>query len=236
MPRPRFVAALFVEKDEAGSTNDDARALAASGAPHGAVVLARRQHAGRGRDGRAFRSPEGGLYMSVVVRPRAPPARWGLIPLAAGLAVVDALAAHGFPARLKWPNDVLLDDRKLGGILVESRLGDDAFAIVGIGVNVRAAPLPEATCLAEHGAPPEMLGMARDVRDALLRAVDAAADEPARLVQRIRDACATLGRDVVWEGGAGIAADIDEDGALLVERNGARVRVIAGDVRVREKR
>lgn len=228
---------MFVEKDETGSTNDDARALAMAGAPHGATVVARRQGSGRGRDGRSFLSPEGGLYMSVVVRPRAPPARWGLIPLAAGLAVVDAIAVHGFAARLKWPNDVLLDGRKLGGILVESRLDADPFAIVGIGMNVHAAPLPDATSLAAHGAPPDdVLALARVVRDALLRTLDATADEPARLLQRIRLACATLGRDVTWEGGAGRAADLDEDGALVVAQDGRRVRVLAGDVRVREKR
>ena len=137
------------EKDETTSTNDDAKALAERGAPMGDAVLARSQTRGRGRASRSFLSPEGGLYLSVVLRPRRPPDEWSLVPLMAGAVVARELRRDGFDARLKWPNDVLLGAEKVGGILVESRWGDSPFAVVGIGLNVDRVPeVPSATSLA----------------------------------------------------------------------------------------
>lgn len=229
---------MLVDKEETGSTNDDARQLALEGAPHGTAVLARRQLAGRGRDGRAFASPGGGMYLSVVLRPRAPPSAWGLLPIAAGLGVLDALARWGFDARLKWPNDVLLDGRKVGGILVESRWGEAPFAVVGVGLNLAATPadLPLATCLAEHGAAPEARAAAEAAREGIVEAARRLDEDARGVLDAARARCVTLGRMVAWEGGEGRAVDIDADGALVVESEGRRVRVVAGDVRVREKR
>lgn len=227
---------MLIEKHETSSTNDDARLLALDGAPHGTAVLARRQRAGRGRDGRSFSSPEGGMYLSVVLRPAAPAARWGLIPIAAGVAVVDALAARGFDARVKWPNDVLLGEGKVAGVLVESHFDGSPFAIVGIGVNVLGTPLdaPGATCLAAHGRAPPPRALALDVQRALLAECDRVARAPRETVARAREKCATIGRAVEWDGGAGVAVDVDEDGALVVENKGRRLRIVAGDVRVRQ--
>ena len=160
------------EKDETTSTNDDAKDLAERGAPMGEAVLARRQTRGRGRAGRAFVSPEGGLYLSVVLRPRRPPDEWGLVPLLAGVVVAHELRRDGYDARLKWPNDILLSGKKLGGVLVESRWGEAPFAVVGIGLNVEGVPdVTDATSLASWQArarPPPARALAERLVTALV--------------------------------------------------------------------
>lgn len=127
-----------------GSTNADALAWADEGAPAGAVVVADHQTAGRGRWGRSwFDAPGAALMFSVVLRPRLPRARLGLLPLAAGLACAVALEElAGLPLRLKWPNDVLSRGRKLAGILVESRVERGALraAVCGVGINLSQRP------------------------------------------------------------------------------------------------
>ncbi len=123
-----------------GSTNDEARRLAASGAPHGTVVHADEQAAGRGRFGRTWFSPPGNLYLSVLLRLDLPPDRGPELSFVTALTVadaVDALLPKQSRSTLKWPNDVLVNDGKIAGILVES--ADDA-QIIGIGVNVLEAP------------------------------------------------------------------------------------------------
>lgn len=229
---------MLVEKAATGSTNDDARDLALGGAPHGAAVLAASQSAGRGRAGRGFLSPEGGLYLSVVLRPRAPPHHWSVLPLLAGSAAACALRERGFPVELKWPNDLMIGGRKLGGILVESRMGPSPFAIVGIGANLASAPrgLDEATALSAHGIVPERRALAEAIREALL-ARAARMDErgPASLMHEARALCATLGRRVEWEKTEGIAVGLADDGALLVDVAGSTTRVVAGDVKLRTR-
>jgi len=126
----------------AGSTNDEARALAAAGAPDGTVVLATQQLAGRGRLGRVWHSPAGlGLYVSVLLRPEEPPDRIGRYALASAVATCRACREQvGEQVRLKWPNDVTVGGRKLAGILAEVRGGAAGIElVVGIGVNVAHA-------------------------------------------------------------------------------------------------
>jgi BirA family biotin operon repressor/biotin-[acetyl-CoA-carboxylase] ligase len=141
-----------------GSTNDAAAALAHDGAPHGTLVVAEEQTAGRGRAGSSWFTPPGSaLALSLVIRPgpMKPEATGGLSALGA-LAVAEALELQGAAATIKWPNDVLLEGRKVAGVLVEgSWVGDELdYAIVGIGVNVRPASVPDdrevtfpATCV-----------------------------------------------------------------------------------------
>lgn len=230
----RVPRSVLVEKEETGSTNDDARALAERGAEHGTAVLAARQTRGRGRAGRAFVSPEGGLYLSVVVRPDRPPSEWSLLPLVAGLAVVDELRAARVDASLKWPNDVLVAGRKLGGLLVESQWGREPFAIVGIGLNVVMSPVPGATSLVEAGLAVDRRVLAEAIVGRLVRVVEEwEARGASGLVARVREACVTLGRRVEWEKGEGVAIDIAEDGALVVDVGGEVRRVVAEDVRLR---
>lgn len=126
---------------ECGSTNDEARQLAAKGAGDWTVVLTERQGAGRGRRGQRWVCPPGeGLAFSLVVRPQVPSALWSRLALAAGLAVAEGLEVFGVSAGLKWPNDVWVAGRKISGILVEA---GDGFVVVGVGVNVNVTRFPE---------------------------------------------------------------------------------------------
>jgi len=210
------------------STSDRARALAQAGAPHGALVTAAEQTAGRGRQGRTWSAPPGAaLLMSLVLR--EPPA---LLPLAAAVAVAQAC---GEDAGIKWPNDVQVDGRKVAGILAEGR-PQEGWAVLGIGVNVAVRP---------EDLPPELhataggLGRPRaDVEPflgALLAALDGALalSQPALLeAWRARDVLA--GREVAWGGGAGTARGVDGDGRLLVELpDGGRTALDAGEVHLR---
>ena len=142
----------LVSLDTVDSTNEEAKRLARRGPDAGAdgtLVWAARQTAGRGRRGRTWASPAGNLYSSVLLRPRCPAAVTAQLSFAAALAVADAIAAVAGPSaavRCKWPNDVLLGDRKVAGILLESEAGAEgtvAWVVIGVGVNV--AHFPEAT-------------------------------------------------------------------------------------------
>ena len=173
--------------DEVGSTNDEALSLGRAGAAHGSAIAARRQSAGRGRRGHAWESPEGHLYLSVVLRPDVSPARLPGLAAACGLGVTDVLRG----TRLKWPNDVLARRRKLAGVLVETARDDAGrtFAVCGVGVNVGRAPrdLP-AISLAELGSAPSFSALAETLRDEVVRRVDAWAAAPGdRPLDGIRD-------------------------------------------------
>ncbi|HTX25406.1 MAG TPA: biotin--[acetyl-CoA-carboxylase] ligase [Streptosporangiaceae bacterium] len=236
-----------------GSTNADLLARAADGAPEGVVLAAEEQSAGRGRMGRAWVSPPcAALTFSVLLRPLpVPPARRGWITLLAGVAAASAVrAVTAVGARLKWPNDVLVGDAKLAGILAEAAA--DAV-VVGIGVNVStepdelpppgpgpAGPLAATSLVAEGWASPD--------RDLLLAAVlgelehwylawRRAGGDPGRcgLAEQYARLCATPGRLVRVElpGGQlieGVAAGIDPAGRLLVRVADGELPVAAGDV------
>src|SRR5215207_4886252 len=137
---------------ETGSTNADVVTLATAGAAEGTVLVADYQSAGRGRLGRSWQAPPGtGLAVSLLLRPTAVPAhRWPWLPLLTGVAVVEALRTYpGIDVVLKWPNDVLLKGGKLAGILVERVDGPaGAAAVVGVGLNVSAAPVGAASLFA----------------------------------------------------------------------------------------
>lgn len=217
---------------ETRSTNDDARAWADAGAPHGATVSADAQTAGRGRRGRVWQSPPGqNLTMSVVVRRPWPAAEVGWIPLAAAVAIAEAC---GPSFRIRWPNDVLsADGRKVAGVLCEAEWAQGAlrFAIVGIGVNVGAAPadLP-ATCLAAEGVQTTPAALRDAIRDRLLGWLERPVPE---IAAAWRARSATLGRRVQAAGVEGVAVDLLTDGGLAVRRDdGAVVEVRAGDVQL----
>lgn len=141
--------------DAVESTNDEIKAASLKGAPEGSVVWALRQTGGRGRQGREWYSPEGNLYFSVLLRPPLPLRFWGNYSFVAGLAVHSAVTGIlGKPAELKWPNDVLVDGKKISGILLET-VGE--ALIVGIGINVQSVPekpLYPVTSLGAEKAPP----------------------------------------------------------------------------------
>lgn len=207
------------------STNRRARELAAAGAPHGALVTAREQTAGRGRQGRSWSAPPGqGLLLSVVVREFD-----ALLPLRAGLAVADVA---GQAARVKWPNDVLLDGGKLAGVLVEGRPQED-WAVIGIGVNVAvdvgALPPDVRDRAASLGREESAL---EPTLEQLLRALERRLAEPgAHALAALRERDALLGRPVRWAQGAGTGAGIDGAGNLLVRvPSGETVALGAGEV------
>ena len=216
------------------STNERAKDLALNGAPHGTLVTADEQTAGRGRQGRGWVAPAGkALLMSLVLRDLG--AAQAYLPLAAALAVCDT-AERSAPVScaIKWPNDVWVDERKLAGILVESR-PQEGWAVLGIGLNLTTAQdeFPEelrvlATSLtAASGAAPEREG----VLEGLLAALDVRlAQDRTRIVADWDERDALKGRNVRWSGGEGTATGIDETGSLLVETPSGRVTLDAGEV------
>lgn len=233
----------------AQSTNDLALRLALAGAPEGASVLAGQQLAGRGRRGRSwFSPPDAGLYLSIVLRPPEALQAVSVLTLGAGVAVATAITGvTGLPVELKWPNDVVVGRpwRKLGGVLCEAAsVGAKVDAVVvGIGVNLqRVAYPPELSATAtsletELGRALESSGLVIGILTEM-RSVTRALHEGD--VDRVTGAWRALagrglrGAGVRWREGArerrGRARDIDVDGALLVDVEGRRERVIAGEV------
>jgi BirA family transcriptional regulator, biotin operon repressor / biotin---[acetyl-CoA-carboxylase] ligase len=210
---------------ETGSTNERARALAAAGAPHGTLVTAGVQTAGRGRQGRTWTAPPGtALLLSLVVREFDT-----LLSLRAGLAVADLAGAA---ARVKWPNDVLVDGRKVAGILVEGR-PQEGWAVVGIGVNA---------ALDVAALPPELrdragtLGRSPDELEPTLAELLAAlerrlAQPAAEVVAALQERDALAGQPVAWADGVGTGAGVDAQGRLRVRlADGSEVALDAGEV------
>lgn len=211
------------------STNARARELATRGAPHGTLVTAAEQSAGRGRQGRTWSAPPGrALLCSLVIRD--PPR---LLPLVAGVAVAEVVsgAVEGSEPQIKWPNDVLVAGRKVAGILVEARL-QDGWAVVGIGVNVAVAP---------GSLPPEVRDRAGTLGlepsaiepwlEGLLRSLEVWIDAGSEVVlDAVRARDALLGQAVRWAGGAGVGAGIDGDGRLVVQTESGHVALDAGEV------
>jgi BirA family transcriptional regulator, biotin operon repressor / biotin---[acetyl-CoA-carboxylase] ligase len=206
------------------STNERAKELALGGAPHGTLVTADEQSAGRGRQGRVWTAPpRSAVLMSLITRRLAP-----TLPLAAAVAVCDALPAR---CEIKWPNDIWLERRKLAGILVEGR-PQDGWAVVGIGLNVTTESFPPE--LAELATSLRLAGVELDTESvlaALLVSLDEWLEAPAGAVLGAwseRDAL--RGEQVSWADGEGIALGIDASGALVVETEAGRVALDAGEV------
>jgi BirA family biotin operon repressor/biotin-[acetyl-CoA-carboxylase] ligase len=230
--------------DAVVSTSDRLKALARGGAPEWTVVAADRQTGGRGREGRAWASPPGGLYLSVLLRPRREVA--SRLPLAAGVAVAEAAREHGVEAQLKWPNDVLVGGRKLAGILAEAASGADGveWVALGIGVNVAAdeGALPEglrgvtASLAGESGRAPRTVSVAAAVLSRLAVWYDALDASPVRVVAAWRErAVAWWGERVDVRAGnetlAGRLVGIDDEGCLVVVTDGGQMRrVLSGEV------
>ncbi|MFN2617188.1 MAG: biotin--[acetyl-CoA-carboxylase] ligase [Thermoleophilaceae bacterium] len=217
------------------STNERAKTAAAAGAPHGTLVTTDEQTAGRGRQGRVWTAPPGSsLLMSLLLRGLEE--RHAMLPLGAAVGVCEACESlTGVECAIKWPNDVWIGGRKVAGILLEGR-PQEGWTVLGIGLNVstRAADFPAelrdtATSLAAAaGAPspgPEVA--LRAVVPALARRLDAPAES---VLTAWRERDALRGSGVRWNGGHGLAAGVDESGALLVETDSGRVALDAGEV------
>jgi len=228
-----------------GSTNDAAKMLARAGAPDRTLVWADEQTAGRGRRGRFWLSPPGNLSLSLVLRPECPAARAAQLGFVAALGLGDALTPLAGPAlqlRYKWPNDLLADGKKLAGILLESEMSASDrvdFVVVGIGVNIVAAPgdveFPATSLIAQGvaGVTPEAVleGFTRHFADwarrwrdegfAPVRAAWLMAASGLGEAIRVR-----LDRGTLF----GRFRDLDEDGALVLDAAEGSRRIAAGDV------
>lgn len=236
------------------STNSRARELAAAGAPHGTVVTAAEQTAGRGRQGRTWTAPPGkALLYSAIVRPLEE--RHMLLPLAVPLAVCEAAEQlePELACRVKWPNDVLVEGRKLSGVLIEAR-PQDGWAVIGIGLNLSISPqefpaeLRDAAIslfatdhrVRERGSagPSPLLSAGPPLPDPLTAAVALSRHldrwvqaEPDEVLGGWRARDFLHGREVAWDGGSGVADGVDDRGYLVVVTpGGERVAVGAGEV------
>ena len=212
------------------STNARARELAEAGAPHGTVVTAAEQTAGRGRQGRSWTAPPGkALLYSALLRPLDE--RHLLLPLAAPLAVCEAAEElqPGIDCAIKWPNDVWVEGRKLAGVLIEAK-PEERWAVIGVGLNLSIEP---------DEFPPELRETATSLRggsvDQAHRVLSAALDrwvaaerEATLAAWRSRDAL--RGREVSWADGSGVADGIEDSGDLVVVAGGDRVVLGAGEV------
>jgi len=236
---------LFHEVD---STNEEAANLAARGAPEGTVVIAEAQRRGRGRMGRRWASPKGlGIYLSVILRPPISPNRTPVLSLLGALGVAEAIErTAGLEAALKWPNDLIVGGRKVGGLLGElcaeaSRL---QHVILGIGINVNqdeadfeAELRQTATSLKiESGRLVDRAAVIRSVCESLDHWYDRfLSSGVAAILDGVRRRCLTLGREVVARSGdqelRGLAVDLDDEGALMIrDGRGSLHRLYAGDV------
>ena len=245
---PRLPPAYrLVALDSVESTNDEAMRLAEAGAEDGTLVWAREQTRGRGRQGRDFASPRGNLYLSLVLRPECEVATAAQLSFVAALGLGDAIGSVA-PALLevtyKWPNDVLLNGRKVSGILLESRTdakGALAWLILGMGVNVRHFPEDAgfpATSLHYEGTPPAVTEL--ELLEAFSRHFmawvnrwleDGFAPVRRAWLNHAHGKGETIQVRLPKETLSGTFADLDENGALVLELDdGTRRRISAGDV------
>jgi len=232
------------------STNTQAKRMAREGAPQGTVLIAGHQSGGRGRMGRSFSSPAGsGLYLSVILRPGCAATELMHLTCAAGVAACDAVESTcGMRPGIKWINDLVIKDRKLGGILtemsVDAKTGLVEYAVIGIGINCLQAPedFPAelqsmAISLKAAGCVPDMGLLAANLIHALYKMSLQLQDHLSTMAAYRRD-CITLGREVVvLKGGEkqyGTALDVDAEGALIVRfQDGSSSAVNSGEVSVR---
>ncbi len=209
----------IVRFDLVSSTQDVARQIMRPGV----VVVADAQTKGRGRRGREWSSPPGGLWMTAILETGIPP---NLLSLGAGAAVSRSLEKFGYKTCLKWPNDVMMDGRKLAGIIGE-RHGN--LVLLGIGINLRNEIQPELRDVAT--------GIPELEREELLPELLKSLGEmlSSDILSLWRRYQCTLGRMVVVDGITGIAEDLDEEGFLILRRGEERIRISSGTLRFLEK-
>lgn len=233
--------------EDVTSTQDIARGLAAQGVADGTVVVAERQHAGRGRMGREFVCPQGGIWSTVLLRGSVPARVAPLVSLAAGVAVARAVDdVLGVQTCLKWPNDVTIGGRKVAGILTEALAEEQVihYLLVGAGINANFSPsrFPPSlrrtatTLAAVHGSPVNRRRLLQRYLWELERLWDRlVADDPASVLDAWRAHPNILGQRVRVDrwGDAieGVATAVDDNGALLIEGASGVVTITAGDVR-----
>ena len=220
-----------VELELAESTQDEARERYQRSEP--VLVVAGRQTAGRGRLGRDWLEPDRAVFTSLAFEPAWPIEAWSLIPLVAGIAARSAVAdLSGVTVGLRWPNDLMMGDAKIGGLLAES---SGAVVVVGCGVNLRwESPIPGADALFDADPGPAAAGeFAIGWADRLLDHMSKRSDDWGMNVYR--EACITIGRTVSYPGGSGVAVAISDEGSLLVETADGTIAVHSGEVRLHDR-
>jgi BirA family transcriptional regulator, biotin operon repressor / biotin---[acetyl-CoA-carboxylase] ligase len=231
--------------EEIGSTQERARELARAGAQHGTLVISKVQKGGRGRLGRAWGSPPGGLWMSLLLRPDLPARFAPRVTQAAAVGVAKALWGFGVEARIKWPNDLLVDGRKVCGILAESSAGKAPagrpdFVVLGVGLNANLDPADLDVAGREVATVRSVLGHDADLVELLRAILSNLGFELGRIqgfaaiLDDWRALNCTLGNLVRLERFGkvleGRAADLTPEGALLLETPGGKVEVFEGEV------
>jgi BirA family biotin operon repressor/biotin-[acetyl-CoA-carboxylase] ligase len=242
--KARWLGCQRIDLESCGSTNDEAARMARAGARHGTVVISERQTGGRGREGRVWQSPPGGLYLSAIVRPPLPIVDVPPMTLAIGIGVCDAVRAAGARCVLKWPNDVLVDGKKLAGVLVETQSQGNRLesVVIGIGINLDGE-LPEPvsataiTLATASGAPVEREQFITQLLADLERWIDRYVGVGLEaIIPAWQDRMAVgLAARATVDGAPmiGHVAGLDLDGALLLRDDAGHVhRVRSGDVEV----
>lgn len=233
---------------EVESTNDEAAGLAGRGEAEGAIVIAEAQRRGRGRMGRWWQSPRGlGLYLSVILRPTIPPHGAAVLTLMGAVAGAEAIERMtGLIVALKWPNDLIVHGRKVGGVLGEMASEDSRLlhVILGIGINVNQteADFDEelrqtaSSLRVEAGHPVDRTAVVRSFCQSLDGWYERfLCDGPLPILEHARRRCLTLGRPVSARSGdqevSGLAVELDGDGRLVIrDARGALHHLLAGDV------
>lgn len=235
-----------IELDEIDSTNRVAKGLGAEGAPEGTLVVAERQTKGKGRLGRQFFSPEGGIYMSMLLRPRIPAEKAVLVTTCAAVAVARAVERIcGVTAGIKWVNDIFVNDRKVCGILAEAALSAVSefpdYVVLGIGINVKPQSVPEEL--------KEIVGCLEDIagkrieKEELITAVWQEFGvfyeqlSTAVFMEEYKGRSVLMGREVTVLATEGkyraVVTDIDKEGHLVIRRDGETSVLSSGEVSVR---
>jgi BirA family transcriptional regulator, biotin operon repressor / biotin---[acetyl-CoA-carboxylase] ligase len=244
-----FVGKHVVFLQRTDSTQKVALSLATKPDSHGTVVIAEQQASGRGRQKRKWLSPKGGIWLSVVLKPDIPTAKIAMLSFAASLAVCKAIRAIGLDARLKWPNDVVICNKKVAGILLDISAEADQVnhAVIGIGINanVDASAISlrldgtKVTSISDElGHVASKLALTRALLENLeCWYLDIERRGTGIIVREWKKNSVMLGRKISVKQNSktihGIAADINEDGSLLLRTDNGDINVVSGDIKIR---
>jgi BirA family transcriptional regulator, biotin operon repressor / biotin---[acetyl-CoA-carboxylase] ligase len=243
-----FVGKQLVFRETSDSTQNLAISLAGKPGSHGAVVIAEQQKSGRGRQKKKWLSPKGGVWLSLVLKPAIPTARITLLPFVAALAACDAIKATGLDALLKWPNDVMISDKKVAGILLDISAEADHvnYAVIGIGINAnvdsaavsaRLDGIKVTSISDELGHSVSRLDLTKSLLENLERYyLEMEQRGPNAIIQKWKKNSDMLGRKIaVTQNGKtiqGVAADVSGDGSLLLHTDHGDVSVVSGDIHI----
>lgn len=250
--KTKFVGREISYYREVNSTQEIAKRLATKGSGEGTLVVAETQTAGKGRRSRDWYSPEGGIYLSIILRPKVSPSRTPLMALLAGLAAAKTIRKlYKLKAELKWPNDILVNDRKVGGVLIEIAAETDLinWLVVGIGLNAntKSVFLPRelrktvVSLEEECGGKISRMELVRKLLEEVEQLYLIFKKQGgAPILEGWKSMTNTLGAKVRVTNGKvieGKAMDVDQDGALIIKiADGNVERVVAGDVSLCRKR